>query len=40
MIAGAIYTPRDWLDVDLGYRRGLNDQIYDHALMAGLTVRW
>ncbi|CFL00736.1 Uncharacterised protein [Burkholderia pseudomallei] len=40
VIAGAIYTPRDWLDVDLGYRRGLNDQIYDHALMAGLTVRW
>ncbi|AHI75626.1 transporter [Burkholderia thailandensis] len=40
VIAGAIYTPRGWLDVDVGYRRGLNDQIYDHALMAGITVRW
>ncbi|AOJ71662.1 MULTISPECIES: transporter [Burkholderia] len=40
VIAGAIYTPRDWLDLDVGYRRGLNDQIYDHSLMAGITVRW
>ncbi|KVE34548.1 transporter [Burkholderia sp. BDU5] len=40
VIAGAIYSPRGWLDLDIGYRRGLNDQIYDHSLMAGISARW
>ncbi|WP_323121119.1 transporter [Burkholderia alba] len=40
LIAGAIYSPRNWLDLDIGYRRGLNNQTYDHSLMAGLTARW
>ncbi|WDD92065.1 transporter [Burkholderia sp. FERM BP-3421] len=40
LIAGAIYTPRPWLDLDVGYRRGLNDQTYNHSLMAGVTARW
>lgn len=39
-IAGAIYSPRRWLDLDLGYRRGLNDQAYDHSVLAGITARW
>ncbi|MBU9561906.1 transporter [Burkholderia multivorans] len=38
-IAGAIYSPTSWLDVDIGYRRGLNDQT-EHAVMAGVTARW
>ncbi|WP_321937580.1 transporter [Burkholderia cepacia] len=39
-IAGAIYSPKPWLDLDIGYRRGLNDQTYDHSVMGGVTVRW
>ncbi|KVL86040.1 transporter [Burkholderia stagnalis] len=39
-IVGAIYSPVSWLDLDVGYRRGLNDQTYDHSVMAGLTARW
>ncbi|VWB21489.1 hypothetical protein BLA6993_00852 [Burkholderia lata] len=40
VIAGAIYSPKPWLDLDIGYRRGLNDQTYDHSVMGGVTVRW
>ncbi|MGS0891400.1 transporter [Burkholderia stagnalis] len=40
VIAGAIYSPRPWLDLDVGYRRGLNDQTYDHSIMGGVTARW
>lgn len=40
VILGAIYSPRPWLDLDMGYRRGLNPQTYDDSWMAGLTVRW
>ncbi|MBN3787039.1 transporter [Burkholderia sp. Ac-20353] len=40
VIAGAIYSPKPWLDLDIGYRRGLNDQTYDHSVMAGVTARW
>ncbi|MGU7770614.1 transporter [Burkholderia sp. MR1-5-21] len=40
VIAGAIYSPKPWLDLDVGYRRGLNDQTYDHSVMAGVTARW
>ncbi|CAN0625104.1 putative MetA-pathway of phenol degradation [Burkholderia multivorans] len=40
LIAGAIYSPKRWLDLDVGYRHGLNDQTYDHSVMAGITARW
>jgi hypothetical protein len=40
VIAGAIYSPKRWLDLDVGYRRGLNDQTYDHSVMMGVTARW
>ncbi|VVE03039.1 transporter [Pandoraea eparura] len=40
MILGAIYSPKSWLDLDVGYRRGLNPQTYDYSWMGGMTVRW
>jgi hypothetical protein len=40
LIAAAICSPRPWLDLDLGYRYGLNRQSDHHALMMGLTARW
>ncbi|WP_396332626.1 transporter [Burkholderia anthina] len=40
VIAGAIYSPRSWLDLDVGYRHGLNDQTYRHSIMGGVTARW
>ncbi|KVV42179.1 hypothetical protein WT27_11320 [Burkholderia territorii] len=39
-IAGAIYSPKRWLDLDIGYRHGLNDQTYRHSVMGGVTMRW
>ncbi|VVE52944.1 transporter [Pandoraea horticolens] len=40
MILGAIYSPKPWLDLDVGYRRGLNPQTYSDSWMGGMTVRW
>lgn len=40
VIAGAIYSPKRWLDLDVGYRHGLNDQTYRHSIMGGVTARW
>jgi len=40
VLAGAIYSPTRWLDLDVGYRRGLNDQTYRHSVMGGMTARW
>jgi hypothetical protein len=40
VIAGAIYSPKRWLDLDVGYRHGLNDQTYRHSVIGGVTVRW
>ena len=40
VIAGAIYSPKSWLDLDVGYRHGLNDQTYRHSIMGGVTARW
>jgi hypothetical protein len=40
LIAAVIYSPKSWLDLDIGYRYGLNSQTDNHALMAGLTARW
>ncbi|MCA3836220.1 MAG: transporter, partial [Burkholderia sp.] len=33
-------SPTRWLDLDVGYRRGLNDQTYRHSVMGGVTARW
>jgi hypothetical protein len=40
LIAAAIYSPKPWLDLDIGYRYGLNHQTDHHAVMLGLTARW
>jgi hypothetical protein len=40
LIAAAVYSPKPWLDLDIGYRQGLNRQTSHHALMLGLTARW
>ncbi|MDR3397615.1 MAG: transporter [Pandoraea sp.] len=40
VILGAIYSPKPWLDLDVGYRRGLNPQTYDYSWMGGVTARW
>jgi hypothetical protein len=40
LIAAVVYSPRSWLDLDLGYRYGLNRQTDHHALMLGVTARW
>ncbi|WP_408608158.1 transporter [Candidimonas nitroreducens] len=39
-IVGAIYSPTRRLDLDVGYRKGLNSQTYSHSVMAGLTLHW
>ena len=38
-ILGAIYSVTKSFDVDAGYRKG-NGFVFDHAWMAGITVRW
>ena len=40
VIAAAIYSPRPWLDLDIGYRRGLNRQTDHHTVQVGVTARW
>ena len=40
LIAGIVYSPQSWLDLDIGYRHSLDDQAGPHAVMAGLTMRW
>lgn len=37
---GLIYSPNDKLDLDLGYKRGLNKAECQHSVGAGVTVRW
>jgi hypothetical protein len=37
---GLIYSPIDKLDLDIGYKRGLNDAECQHSFGAGVTVRW
>lgn len=39
-IVGLIYSPRPTLDLDIGYRVGLNKAQPDHQLGVGLTVRF
>jgi hypothetical protein len=37
---GLIYSPTDKLDLDIGYKRGLNDAESLYSFGAGVTVRW
>ena len=37
---GAIYTPREGCDIDVGYQARLNHAAPAAAWLAGLTVRW
>jgi hypothetical protein len=39
-IVGVIYSPTRRLDLDIGYRKGLNSQTYNHSVLAGLTLHW
>lgn len=40
VIAGLIWSPNADVDVDIGYRRGINKADLDHTWGAGLTLRW
>jgi hypothetical protein len=40
VIAGFIYTPRPWVDLNVGYRYKLNAQAGSRTVMAGATIRW
>lgn len=37
---GLIYSPTEKLDLDIGYKRGLNDAECRYSFGAGVTVRW
>ena len=39
-MAGLIYSPTDKIDLDIGYRRGLNDAETRWTVLAGATFRW
>jgi opacity protein-like surface antigen len=39
-LVGAIYSPTKDLDLDVGYKRGLNPASLSHSLQAGTTIRW
>jgi hypothetical protein len=39
-VAGAIYSPHDKLDLDVGIRKGLNSEEADVVVGAGVTIRW
>lgn len=39
-LVGAIYSPTTDLDLDVGYKRGLNPASLSHSVQAGATVRW
>jgi len=40
VIGGLIYSPVDDFDLDLGYRAAVVEDVREHALLAGLTLRW
>jgi len=40
LMAAAIYSPRPWLDLDIGYRYGINRQTDHHTVQVGVTARW
>lgn len=37
---GLIYSPTDKIDLDIGFRKGLNDAEPDWTFLAGATFRW
>ncbi|AHN76967.1 hypothetical protein DA70_22695 [Pandoraea pnomenusa] len=39
-LVGAIYSPTKDLDLDVGYKRGLNPTSLAHSVQAGVTIRW
>lgn len=39
-MAGLIYSPTDKVDLDIGYRIGLNDAEPDWTFLVGATLRW
>jgi len=39
-LVGLIFAATDKVDVDIGYKRGLNREEPDHQLGVGLAVRW
>ncbi|NBV89668.1 MAG: hypothetical protein EBR88_09185, partial [Betaproteobacteria bacterium] len=39
-LVGLIWAVTEQLDLDIGYKHGLNDQEADQQLGVGLTVRW
>lgn len=39
-LVGAIYSPTKDLDIDAGYKRGLNPVSIGHSVQAGVTIRW
>jgi hypothetical protein len=40
ILGGIIYSPVEYLDLDIGYKHGLNSPETDYTLLAGLTVRF
>ena len=39
-MAGAIYSPTDKIDLDIGFRKGINSAEPDNTILAGATFRW
>jgi len=39
-MAGLIYSPTDKIDLDVGFRKGLNDAEPDWTFLVGATFRW
>jgi hypothetical protein len=37
---GAIYSPTDKIDLDVGLRKGLNNAEIDTTVLIGATFRW
>jgi len=40
LITGFIYSPRQNLDIDVGYKTESTDSLRTRILLAGLTLRW
>jgi hypothetical protein len=37
---GAIYSPTDKIDLDVGFRKNLNQAEFDWTILLGATFRW
>ncbi len=40
VLLGLVWSPVEFIDLDIGYKYGATKPEADHALMAGFTVRW